>query len=132
MAFLFTFGVKPSKDDLEVASLFLEQTTGCSDFILNEEQFVQLIQAFESQMPNLSVSNKNLLKTQAQIEQAWELMGGKEKGFITVGEYHALVKECLPACFDPSLMVELFREVDSNKDGRLSFKDFSDCLQFTI
>ena len=67
---------------------------------------------------------------QSQIDLAWELMGGKEKGYISIAEYYELTKECLPKCFSSDLMIELFREVDSNKDGKLSYKDFNDCLKF--
>ena len=57
-------------------------------------------------------------------------MGGKEKGYITVSEYYQLVKECMPSCFSAELAVELFREVDSDKDGKMSYKDFNDCIKF--
>ena len=57
-------------------------------------------------------------------------MGGKEKGYITVGEYHSLVKQCMPKCFNSELLVELFREVDSDRDGKMSYKDFNDCMKF--
>ena len=39
LAFLYTFGVKPSKDDLEVVKTYLLQTCSHSEFVLNEEQF---------------------------------------------------------------------------------------------
>ena len=36
----------------------------------------------------------------------------------------------MPACFDRDIALELFRELDGDKDGRLSFKDFNDSLKF--
>ena len=85
--------------------------------------------AFSEQLNALTPGDKTTMK-QSQIDQAWELMGGKNKGFITIAEYHNLVKQCLPKCFDADLALELFREVDSDKDGKLSYKDFNDCIKF--
>ena len=36
----------------------------------------------------------------------------------------------MPSCFDADLALEMFREVDADKDGKLSYKDFNDCMRF--
>ena len=59
-------------------------------------------------------------------------MGGKSQGFISAGDFFNLTTECLPSCFDKGVLLEMFREVDSDKDGRLTYKDFNDCLKFQI
>ena len=38
----------------------------------------------------------------------------------------------MPKCFDRDIALELFRELDGDKDGRLSFKDFNDSLKFQL
>ena len=58
------------------------------------------------------------------------MMGGKEKGYISITEFYNLTGECLPKCFDRALLLEMFREVDSDKDGKLTYKDFNDCMKF--
>ena len=36
----------------------------------------------------------------------------------------------MPKVFDADLALEMFREVDSDKDGKLSYKDFCECMKF--
>ena len=38
--------------------------------------------------------------------------------------------KAMPKCFDRDLALELFRELDSDRDGKLTYKDFSDSLKF--
>ena len=57
-------------------------------------------------------------------------MLGGEKGFITIVDFHQQFQECMPKMFDVDLALELFREVDGDKDGKLSYKDFNDCIKF--
>ena len=39
-------------------------------------------------------------------------------------------ESAMPRCFDRDIALELFRELDGDKDGRMSFKDFNDSLKF--
>jgi Ca2+-binding EF-hand superfamily protein len=38
----------------------------------------------------------------------------------------------MPRVFDRDLALELFSELDSDKDGKLSYKDFHDTLLFEL
>ena len=54
-------------------------------------------------------------------------MLGGDKGFISIVDFHQQFQQCMPKMFDAHLALELFREVDADKDGKLSYKDFNDC-----
>ena len=68
--------------------------------------------------------------SQQQIETAWQTLGGKDKGFIDISDFHSHFKQSMPSCFDADLALEMFREVDSDKDGKISYKDFNDSMRF--
>jgi Ca2+-binding EF-hand superfamily protein len=59
-------------------------------------------------------------------------MGGQQQGFIDISDFHRHFKSSMPGCFDADLALEMFREVDSDKDGKLSYKDFNDCMRFQL
>ena len=75
-SFIYHFGVKPNKEDMAVAKEFVEMVNPqLPEFALSRQQYIQLMSAFCEQMPK---------KESDEIQEAWELMGGKEKGFITI------------------------------------------------
>ena len=47
-------------------------------------------------------------------------------------ELTKLFDKAMPRCFDRDLAFEMFREIDSDKDGRLSYKDFYECMKFQL
>ena len=57
-------------------------------------------------------------------------MGGQPKGYITMQDFHDVFDSAMPKCFDRDLALELFRELDSDRDGKMSYKDFNDSLKF--
>ena len=57
-------------------------------------------------------------------------MGGQPKGYITMQDFFDNFDKAMPKCFDRDLALELFRELDSDRDGKLTYKDFSDSLKF--
>ena len=58
------------------------------------------------------------------------MLGGNEKGYISFENFHSLFDENMPKMFDRDLAMELFRELDSDKDMKLTYKDFSDSMKF--
>ncbi len=36
----------------------------------------------------------------------------------------------MPKCFNRDLALEMFKEVDADKDGKLTYKDFNDSMRF--
>jgi Ca2+-binding EF-hand superfamily protein len=60
----------------------------------------------------------------------WQKLGGDKKGFLTLQELHSVFDAQMPKCFDRDIAFELFRELDSDRDGRLSYKDFYECVKF--
>ena len=65
-------------------------------------------------------------------EDLWKLIGGDKKGFVTIQELHDSFDSTMPRCFDRDIAFELLRELDSDRDGKLSYKDFYECLKFQL
>jgi Ca2+-binding EF-hand superfamily protein len=65
-------------------------------------------------------------------EEAWTLLGGKAKGFLSLKEYYEMYDAYMPKGFDRDLALELFSELDSDKDGKLTYKDFHDTMLFEL
>ena len=65
-------------------------------------------------------------------EQLWAIIGGDKKGYLTLEELTKLFDKAMPRSFDRDLAFEMFREIDSDKDGRLSYKDFYECMKFQL
>ena len=64
------------------------------------------------------------------MNDAWKAMGGAQKGYITMQDFYENFDRSMPKCFDRDLALELFRELDGDNDGNLSYKDFYDSLKF--
>ncbi len=65
------------------------------------------------------------------MNDAWKLMGGQDKGFITITDFFKIFDDSMPKCFDRDIALELFKELNSDKgQGRMSFKDFNDAIKF--
>ena len=72
-----------------------------------------------------------LSSQQQQVNDAWKLMGGADKGFITIMDFFKIFDETMPKMFDRSIALELFKELNSDKgQGRMCFKDFNDAIKF--
>lgn len=67
-----------------------------------------------------------------QVQEAWQALGGPSKGYISEVDFMQTYDSAMPKCFDRDIALELFRELDGDKDGRLSFKDFNDSLKFQL
>ena len=62
---------------------------------------------------------------QPSIEQLWQKIGGDKKGYVTLEEMLNMFDKNMPRCFNRDIAFEVFRELDSDKDGRLTYKDFN-------
>jgi Ca2+-binding EF-hand superfamily protein len=61
----------------------------------------------------------------------WTLIGGKEKGFITAKEFYEAYAKYMPSGMDRDMALEVFcSEIDSDKDGKIMYKDFYDTMLF--
>lgn len=65
-------------------------------------------------------------------EQLWQKIGGDKKGYLSLDELLLLFDRNMPKQFDRDLAFEMFREIDSDRDGRLTFKDFYECIKFQL
>ena len=54
-AFIYIFGIKPSKDDIALVKDFLSHQ-GEFDFILSEENFINLIRAFSEHIESSMIT----------------------------------------------------------------------------
>ncbi|CDW84846.1 ef-hand calcium-binding domain-containing protein 11 [Stylonychia lemnae] len=66
------------------------------------------------------------------IEEAWIMIGGKEKGFITIKGYFEQFDRFMPKLADRDVAIELFQEIDSDRDGKLTYKDFYEAMLFEL
>ena len=64
------------------------------------------------------------------VQESWQAFGGQQKGYISEADFLATFDNSMPRCFDRDIALELFRELDSDRDGKMSFKDFNDSLKF--
>ena len=64
------------------------------------------------------------------VEALWQKIGGDKKGFVSLNEMINLFDKNMPHCFDRDLAFEMFRELDSDRDGRLTYKDFYEAIKF--
>ena len=71
-------------------------------------------------------------KNQDPVEEAWTLMGGKQKGYITLKDYHEQFDKVMPKVMDRNVALELFPELDADKDGKLTYKDFHEAMLFEL
>lgn len=78
----------------------------------------------------MTVYLKQLEKGKKTVDEQWKLMGGDTKGYLSLQDFHELFDKSMPKQFDRDIAMEMFRELDSDKDGRMSYKDFNDCVKF--
>lgn len=64
------------------------------------------------------------------MQEAWNSLGGPSKGYISELDFLSVFDDSMPGCFNRDIALELFRELDSDKDGKMSFKDFNDSIKF--
>jgi Ca2+-binding EF-hand superfamily protein len=76
----------------------------------------------------MSVYLENIEKP--TIESLWKKIGGDKKGYVTIEEMLIVFDKNMPKCFDRDIAFEIVREIDSDKDGRLTYKDFYECIKF--
>lgn len=60
------------------------------------------------------------------------MLGGKTKGYLTIKDYYEMFDKYMPRSFDRDLALELFSELDADKDGKMSYKDFHDTMLFEL
>lgn len=66
------------------------------------------------------------------MEEAWTKMGGKQKGFVTIAEFQKIYDDVMPRLADRNVALEIFMELDADKDGKMTYKDFKEALMFEL
>jgi len=94
-AFIYHFGMKPSKEDIQVGREFIRQSNQSNqeDFLLTKNQFGQLMTAFaeviKTPKPFFDTQpSSSQAYTQAQIDTAWKALAGDQEGFISIASFH--------------------------------------------
>ena len=97
-------------------------------------QFRQLMQIYLQQIivANQSTAVDQPTAELRNVQESWQALGGPSKGYISEEDFMQAYESAMPRCFDRDIALELFRELDGDKDGRLSFKDFNDSLKFQL
>lgn len=65
-------------------------------------------------------------------EQLWKQIGGDKKGYMSLEEMLSMFDKNMPKAFCRDLAYEMMREIDSDRDGRITFKDFYECIKFQL
>ena len=63
------------------------------------------------------------------LETLWKDMTGDKK-VLNIREFHDLYDRVMPSICDREVALEVFQELDADKDGKLVFKDFHDAMLF--
>lgn len=112
-AFIYLTGLSPTKDDMAVIRNFL----GSEEFLMDSSQFSRImglyLQEIESKQPDDTL--KSLTGT---------------KGYMTISEFYTLYDKYMPKVCDRNIALEMFQELDADRDGKLSQKEIDDCIKF--
>jgi len=49
---------------------------------------------------------------------------------VTLNELAQIFDNSMPKAFDRDVAFEMMRELDGDKDGKLTYKDFYECMKF--
>lgn len=74
--------------------------------------------------------NKNKLLSQENLLTAFQMMDLDKNGSLTIDELKTVFE--LNGAKDDSLWKQVMTEVDKNKDGIISFEEFTQVMQFIV
>jgi len=118
-AFIYLTGYKPGTQDMQTVKQFLGNQ---AEFRVSLDSFAQIMQVYLDQ----------LRPQQDPVAESWELLGGKDRGFVTIRDFHAAFDRVMPRLVDRNVALEAFQELDADKDGKMTLKDFKDALLFEL
>ncbi len=65
------------------------------------------------------------------MEETWkELTNGQPT--MSIRDFHQLYDKIMPRLCDREVALEVFQELDADKDGKITFKDFKDAMIFDL
>ena len=57
---------------------------------------------------------------------------GQKQAYLNIRDFHVIYDKVMPKICDREVALEVFQELDADKDGRLTYKDFHDALMFDL
>jgi Ca2+-binding EF-hand superfamily protein len=57
---------------------------------------------------------------------------GSGKQHLTIKEFYEMYDKVMPKLCDREVALEVFQELDADRDGKLTFKDFHDAMLFEL
>jgi len=62
------------------------------------------------------------------LEADWALIS--DKGTLSIKDFQALFDQSMPRLVDREVALEVFQQLDADREGKLTFKDFRDAMLF--
>ena len=134
VAFVSLFGYKPSKSEVQQlmakfqkpGSSVNDQISGCSKTFVNTQTGMTLENFTEIAKIKILAEDTN-----DEIRQLFIAFDTKSQGFITLDIAKKVFLQVAP--FLDSVTVEkLFREADTDRDGRVSYRDFEFVMKYSM
>ena len=134
VAFVSLFGYKPSKSEVQQlmakfqkpGSSVNDQLPGCSKTFVNTQTGMTLENFTEIAKIKILAED-----TDDEIRQMFIAFDTKCQGFITLDTAKKVFLQVAP--FLDSVTVEkLFREADTDRDGRVSYRDFEFIMKYSL
>lgn len=117
--------------DLVYQYMGIDQATASQiGFQMGLHHFRHLMKVYLQHLESEKTSIDKPCAELRHVQEAWQALDGPTKGYISEADFFKVFDGAMPRCFDRDIALELFRELDSDKDGRMSFKDFNDSLKF--
>jgi Ca2+-binding EF-hand superfamily protein len=64
------------------------------------------------------------------LEADWALLS--DKGTLSIKDFQGLFDQAMPRLVDREVALEVFQQLDADRDGKLTFKDFRDAMLFEL
>ncbi|TNV72146.1 hypothetical protein FGO68_gene3311 [Halteria grandinella] len=126
-AFIFLTGMKSSKQDIKAIADYISSAQGkqTAEFIVEYPEFEKIMGLYMEQIGN----NQG----QSSVDEVWkQLNRGKTCQTMNIKEFSEVYDRVMPQIFDREVALEVFQELDADKDGKITFKDFKDAMQFEL
>ena len=136
-ALVYLYGKKPN--DIEIEKVLAGIKPHRESRLANGEVTLQEFQQIVMVLSDSEIRYKNNIifepsTTHELSKETFELLEdfeneGDQKGFISIEDFKTAVRQLLPDSKYENLE-GIFMQIDSNKDGKVTFKDFIDLLKF--
>ncbi|XP_068703267.1 EF-hand calcium-binding domain-containing protein 11-like isoform X2 [Montipora foliosa] len=141
VAFVLLFGYKPSKSEVDQLMINKTQQQTLGMHLQGDQSLTQQSSSAVSTNPQVGLTLDQfteIAKTKIlaediddKIRQMFLAFDARCQGFITLDVAKKVFLQVAPF-LDPVTVERLFREVDTDRDGRVSYRDFEFMMKYNI